>query len=365
MAVRRPPPVSGAAGLTDPAVRPALVLLTAWLLVTAVPLAESGAGPAGYGALVWHLVLVGASVAMLALTAGARAGATPRRSRAAAPALEWSVAWLPLVAVPALYAELPIVAAGLAGAGSGVAAMHDAVAIRWELALFGPLLGASPAVALARHASWTPLSELLHLAYLAYYVIIYVPPALLWWEARRRRGGVVSGAADPRAAFYASAFTVLLAFVLCYAVFVVFPVQGPWYTWHTGGPGGLPLAGPVRAFVQGLLVAGSSRGTAFPSSHVAVSVAQTVVLARVAPRLARAAGPATALLALGAVYGGYHYGVDALAGAALGAAVGWAGPRLLAYVAGGQGRERQGRERRATEEFRPAAGRAALERSAQ
>ncbi|MDQ6926705.1 MAG: hypothetical protein M3154_10790, partial [Candidatus Eremiobacteraeota bacterium] len=91
------------------------------------------------------------------------------------------VSWLPLVAVPALYAELPLVAAGAAGVARGMAPMHDAVAIRWELALFGPLIDGSPAVALAHRAPWTPLSELLHLAYLAYYVIIYIPPALLWW----------------------------------------------------------------------------------------------------------------------------------------------------------------------------------------
>ncbi len=317
--------------------RPGLAVLVGWLLVTALPLIAGTAGPGAATGRVRHAVLLGAALAALAFTRLAR------RSPASAGriATEWwavVLGWLPLVAVPALYAELPRIAAGIAGAGTGFAPMHDALAIRWELAVFGPLLGGSPALVLARHLPWRPLSELLHLAYLSYYPIIYIPPAVLWWEARRRQArGAVTGASDPQAAFATSAFTVLLAFVLCYAVFVFFPVQGPWYTWHTGDPGTLPLAGLVRAFVQGLLVAGSSRGTAFPSSHVAVSVAQTLVLGQVAPRLAWVAGPATLLLAIGAVYGGYHYGVDAMAGAVMGGVAGAVGPRVV---------ERVGRRRR-------------------
>ena len=338
MAVPRPTPAPSGARIADPALRPALALLAGWLVVTAVPLTGAGARRAAQSAWVGHFALVAITGLALVLAGRGLRGVRASRPVVRVPpvAAEWVtllLAWLPLVAVPALYAELPLVAAGIAGSGPGLAAMHDAAAIRWELAVFGPLLDGSPAVVLARRAPWTPLSEVLHLAYLAYYVIIYVPPALLWWEARRRGGAgtrvAITGATDPQGAFTVSAFTVLLAFLLCYAVFVVFPVQGPWYTWATGGPDGLPLTGWVRAFVQGLLVAGSSRGTAFPSSHVAVSVAQTVVLARVAPRLAWVVGPATALLALGAVYGGYHYGVDALAGAVVGAAAGFAGPRLL------------------------------------
>lgn len=320
--------------------RPALLLLAGWLLATAAPVVAEWGAPGGAFGVARHVVLLAATLAALAAAAWARAGLVARRGRPRARAiilvlLSSFAAWLPLVAVPALYAELPLVAAGLAGAATPFAPMHDATVVRWELALFGPLLGGSPSTVLAERAPWTALSELLHLAYLAYYAIIYVPPALLWWEATRRRegAGAISAAARPRAAYDASALTVLLAFVLCYVAFAVFPVQGPWYTWGTGGPRGLPLSGPVRTFVQGLLVAGSSRGTAFPSSHVAVSVAQAVALSRVAPRLAWAVGPTTALLALGAVYGGYHYGVDAIAGAVVGAAAGWAGPRVVEWVA--------------------------------
>ncbi len=290
--------------------RPACALLAAYLGVTLVPLAAAAARapaapatPGARGALPAHLALLAA-----ALWGAARRGDAQRSPPARRDAL---AAWLPLLAVPLLYAGIPAAAAALAGAAAagGAAPMHDARVIGWERALFG---AASPAVALARRWPHQALSELLHLGYLSYYLVIYLPPALLWRASRR-------------AAFAASAFTVLLAFVACYAVFLPFPVQGPWYTWPH--PAAVP-DGPVRAAVERLLAAGSSRGTAFPSSHVAVSVAQTLALAQVAPRLAGPAAAATVLLALGAVYGGFHYGVDVLAGALLGAAAGALGPRV-------------------------------------
>jgi membrane-associated phospholipid phosphatase len=187
--------------------------------------------------------------------------------------------------------------------------MHDARVLAWERAVFGP---ASPAAALARRWPHRWLSELLHLGYLSYYLVIYLPPLALWARGRRP-------------AFAASAFTVLLAFVACYAVFVPFPVQGPWYTWPH--PAAVP-DGPARAAVERLLAAGSSRGTAFPSSHVAVSVAQTLALGRVAPRLAAPAAVASVLLAVGTMYGGFHYGVDVVAGVGVGCVVGAGGPLL-------------------------------------
>jgi len=213
--------------------------------------------------------------------------------------------WLPLLLVPPLYTELPHVAAGLG------LAMHDARVIGWELALFGD----SPARTFAAHAPWRWLSETLHAGYLSYYGVIFGPPLLLF--ARRRAMG--------ERPFAECVFTVMLAFVCCYAVFVCFPVQGPWFQW----PAPAVPAGPVRAAVERLLHAGSSRGTAFPSSHVAVSVAQTLVTLRHARWAGAVCALCTVALALGAVYGGLHYGIDVVVGAGLGAVIGTVGPRVF------------------------------------
>jgi membrane-associated phospholipid phosphatase len=285
--------------------RPAAVLLAAYLAATTVPLLRGGVTPG----------LLGAQLALLLATAWAL---TARHHRPGARAL---AAWLPLLAVPACYAALPTVAAGL-----GRLTRHDARVIGWEHALFGT----SPVLALSAHWPARALSELLHAGYLSYYLLIYAPPAWLWWRATRPTAQSALRSATPDVdAFAAAVFTVWLTFACCYAVFAWFPVQGPWYEW--AAPSTIP-DGPVRRTVHALLHAGSSRGTAFPSSHVAVSVAHTLALARVAPPLAPPAAVATALLAAGAVYGGFHYGVDVLAGALVGLALGVIGPRLHARL---------------------------------
>jgi membrane-associated phospholipid phosphatase len=292
--------------------RPAAALLAAYLVATLPPAVRATARASG-PARAWLLPLVLAALLAAALWTTRRAG----RYGPASTAARALAGWLPLLAVPACYAALPLVSAGL-----GRAALHDPLVVGWEHALFG----ASPARTLAERWPAPALSELLHAGYLSYYAVIYLPPAWLWWRATRdpRDGG--RGAH----AFAAATWTVWLAFVACYVVFAWLPVQGPWYQWPA--PTAVP-DGPVRGLVQALLHAGSSRGTAFPSSHVAVSVAQTLALLQVAPRLAAPTAIATALLATGAVYGGFHYAVDVLAGAVLGAVLGALGPRLHARLA--------------------------------
>jgi membrane-associated phospholipid phosphatase len=74
----------------------------------------------------------------------------------------------------------------------------------------------------------------------------------------------------------------------------------------------------VRTAVLHLLAAGSSRGTAFPSSHVAASVVASLCALRFQRPLGVAVAASTVGLALGTVYGGFHYAVDALAGGIVG-----------------------------------------------
>ena len=74
----------------------------------------------------------------------------------------------------------------------------------------------------------------------------------------------------------------------------------------------------MRRLVLWVLHAGSTRGTAFPSSHVAIALAISLS----AFRWRRLPGVVllvlTALLGAGAVYGGFHYATDVVAGMALG-----------------------------------------------
>lgn len=202
--------------------------------------------------------------------------------------------WLPIAAAPLLYAELPHILLG--------SSLHDNVVQGWEAAWFGP----SPAHVAAARWPFAFMSELLHAAYLSYYAIIVMPPLVLYLSHRREE-------------FERTVAGLIATFAVCFIIFIAFPVAGPRYAWSP--PPGI-FDGPVRRTVLRLLEAGSSRGTAFPSSHVAVAVAQSVMAFRWSRRFGIGVGVVTVLLALGAVYGGFHYAVDAIAGGLIGGAVG-------------------------------------------
>jgi membrane-associated phospholipid phosphatase len=200
---------------------------------------------------------------------------------------------LPLVVAPILYAEIPLLIAAL---GSR---FHDDAVQEWEKLLFGVQASRIFATIVPNAA----VSEVLHVGYLAYYPVIFVPPLLLF--ARRRRRG------------YAETVAALtFVYVICWTIFAIWPVEGPRYLWTADVPDG-----PVRRLTLALLSAGSSRGAAFPSSHMAVSAAQAVMALRWQPGVGVAVMLVAILVGLGAVYGGFHYGIDVVTGAALGLVV--------------------------------------------
>ena len=231
-------------------------------------------------------------------------------SRPSRPAAlrQGAAAWLrdfyPLLAMPLLYAELPLLNQALFGG-----TYFDPTVIGWERALFG----GEPAREMAAAAPFLWLSEPLHAAYVSYYLIIYGPPLLI---ARRHGHGAVR----------AAVFTLALVFFAHYLFFIYFPVEGPRYRFPA--PGGALAEGPFYQLAHTLLEAGSSRGAAFPSSHVGVSVAATVICWGALRQLTPLIGILTVGLALGAVYGGFHYAIDALAGALLGLALALMAPAL-------------------------------------
>jgi len=213
---------------------------------------------------------------------------------------DWLRHWVPVIAIPVLYAESPAIIAA-----AGHVEMLDPAILKIEHAIFG-----NPSSDLAQAWPWTTLSELLHACYLSYYaIIVYVPVALF----RSRRYTDYSRAV----------FALLLTFAACFLLYVVIPVEGPRYRGGADAPGG-----PVRTATLWLLENGSSRGTAFPSSHVAVAVAQTIIAITLLGRRALWLAFVTIGLALGAIYGGFHYAIDAAAGAVLGAITASIGLRL-------------------------------------
>jgi membrane-associated phospholipid phosphatase len=112
---------------------------------------------------------------------------------------------------------------------------------------------------------------------------------------------------------------VIATFVLCYLFFIFLPVAGPYYEFPR--PAAWFIANVPARLAYDALATGSSYGAAFPSSHVAAALAATLAAARVSSRLGLLLFIPTLLLTVGVVYCQMHYGVDALAGLAVGGIV--------------------------------------------
>ncbi|MBI4513800.1 MAG: phosphatase PAP2 family protein [Gemmatimonadetes bacterium] len=190
---------------------------------------------------------------------------------------------------------------------------HDASVIAWEQAIFGEQL----AMTLSERFPSPVVSEYLHLSYGFYWLLLPVVGGTLY--VRRKIEG-----------FRELVFTVVLVFSVCYVVFVFWPVEGPYYRFARPAP---PLSeGLFRGIVDTVLQA-SSRGAAFPSSHVAVAVAALLVARRRYRPLFWSILPLVLGLVIGTVYGRFHYGIDAAAGIAVGVAGYLVAPRFFGLLA--------------------------------
>ncbi len=226
--------------------------------------------------LIAHLAILG--YALLLLAAPVRLRRVP-------------LDWLVLTIGPVMYVELRWIIAGV-----GVP-HRDAWAITWEHALFP----SNPSATLAPRLASLALSEALHLAYAAYYLLVYLPPIALYLRGRRDE-------------FVATMLALTIVYGVCFVTYAFVPVDGPRYL---VGPAAAP-DGPIRSFVLALLDQGSSRGTAFPSSHVAASIVSSLCALQYQRRVGVVVSIVTAALTVATVYGGFHYAVDALVGVILG-----------------------------------------------
>lgn len=303
---------------------PVDVLLAGYLGVTGAlalgSLTAVGAGVAAvHAGAIWLLLGPVAGLGPEAPVRDALAGGTaaPRAARSIPAPIHVArfvrVAY-PVLLTPLLYTELELLNQLY------VQGYLDAMVQGWEEALFGTQLS----VVWADRQPWRWLSELMHLGYFSYYLLIPISAIVVY-----RRGGQGE----------LHRFTVItgFAFFLCYAIFVVFPVTGPRYLYDQlqGTPAGALLFDAVHAVAE----RGSSKGTAFPSSHVAATVAAWLSCRRIARRWYWIAAPFVLLLTLGTVYGRFHYAVDALAGLLVALAAWKLAPALIRWTSpGGPGR---------------------------
>jgi membrane-associated phospholipid phosphatase len=252
------------------------IALAIYLTLVTWPIVHEASVSGSSTPLAVHLTILGYTLILLA---------APVRQRR--PALDW----LTLTIGPLMYVELRWIIAGFG------AAHRDATVLGWEHALFP----SNPSATLAPrlHVPW--VSELLHLAYASYYLLVYLPPIALYLRGRRD-------------AFVSTTLALTVVYGVCFITYALFPVDGPRYL---VGAAAAP-EGPIRSFVLTLLDRGSSRGTAFPSSHVAASVVASLCALRHQRGVGIVVSVVTAALTVATVYGGFHYAVDALVGVILG-----------------------------------------------
>jgi len=210
----------------------------------------------------------------------------------------------PVMLTPLLYKELATLNRFL------TTRYFDGAVQGWDAAIFG----SQPSVTLSAALPWFPLSEALHLGYGAYYAI--VPAALIGVYVTRGQGALVR-----------TAFAVAAAFFLCYLAFIAYPVAGPRYEFERIG--GELSNGAFYNVVHVILEGGSSKGTAFPSSHIAASLSAVLAAGREDRRWLWILIIPEIALAVGTVYGRFHYGIDAIVGVLVGFAIVWRVPAAM------------------------------------
>lgn len=216
----------------------------------------------------------------------------------------------PILLLGGLYSEI-----GTLNQATGLETIlaHDAVVQRWEAALFGSQISYE----WIRQAPSVLWSGVLHLSYVSYYPVIVLGGPLVALRGHRDAARQVVSA-------------MMIGYVACYLVFILYPVAGPNYAFPHP-------TGPVREvwsarLVYGMLSGGSSVGAAFPSSHIAGTVAVTIATWRAWPRLGWVFGLIAAALLVAVVYCQMHYGVDALTGLAVGLLAGYICPPLWRWT---------------------------------
>ncbi|HXF95348.1 MAG TPA: phosphatase PAP2 family protein [Gemmatimonadales bacterium] len=239
---------------------------------------------------------------------------------------------------------LPWLLAAASDRSRALGRLHDLYPLLWLAAFFGELdlvyvlAGNGPqdaAVALLDrvlfgsnvNAVWMPampqvwLSESLHFVYVSYYAMLVVPPLVLIWQGRSE-------------ALRDLTWRLLLTYLVCFACYLAFPVDGP----------GAALPRPAGPLTQGwfyslshtLNAAGTSAGTAFPSSHVAGAVTLAWIGWRWLPRwVAGIMALQAAGVFAATVYTQNHYLIDAVGGLLLALAMQGYGVRWAARVLGG------------------------------
>jgi membrane-associated phospholipid phosphatase len=219
------------------------------------------------------------------------------------PLWEFAHDWLPAVFFFTVFEEVSFLSLALRGA------WQNPLLIQLDSALFAAL----PAAWLQRYSSpW--FHELLEFGYFTFYPLYPAVAGVLWIRRHRARfAGTFRRLTD----------ALSVGFATCYATYLLFPTRSPSH--NMGYAPVLPAsppAGPFHFFVNSIQSTAGVHGNAFPSAHIMLAFTVLMFVFRYFPRLAPWLLVCVLLMCAGAVYDGYHYPIDVVAGALLGLAAG-------------------------------------------
>jgi membrane-associated phospholipid phosphatase len=172
------------------------------------------------------------------------------------------------------------------------------------LAFEAKFFSVPPTVWLGQHGSgW--ITEILEIGYFSYFAVLMIVGGMLYPSQDRRKFRRVMDAT-------------VLAYMVCYAVFIFFPTEGPAHTLASSHLSPLPGGGPFHWMVGLIQRNAGVHGNAFPSAHVAGAVVALFFAWQYLPRVRWALTVLVSLLCVGAVYDRYHYASDVVGGALVG-----------------------------------------------
>ena len=200
--------------------------------------------------------------------------------------------WYPLATIPLFYWGVsPLTQMFYRG-------YYDDEVMRWGDRLFN----GQPSIYLNKYLPKIALSEVLHLCYFSYYGIVLSLAAVLYIQGRFE-------------VFREVVFAEILTFNVCLICYIFVPVAGPRYEFEKIS--GRLSKGLFHRLTHTVLSLGSSKGTAFPSSHTAIAVIVLLYAMRFDMPTFIILCPFCVGLVIGTVYGRFHYAVDAIAGTVL------------------------------------------------
>ncbi len=209
--------------------------------------------------------------------------------------------WMPLVFFTTAFEEISYLSLTIRG--------------EWQnahlIALESWLFSTSPMQWMHSHArEW--LIEFLEFGYFSFYPLYPAVGGLLWaWRKQP----------EFRGAFRSLTDTLSVGYAACYATYLLFPTQSP------ANRAGVQQIGSAHAgifqhLVRAIQNHAGVHGNAFPSAHIMLTFVVLMFGYRFLPRVAPWLLLPILLMCVGAVYDGYHYTSDVMAGALIGLMLG-------------------------------------------